>query len=232
MAKNVPKTADALPPKRKPGRPRLLEPSQEYITRRADIIAAAAQVFREKGYDAGTLDDVADVLDLRRASLYYYVKSKANLLFMIFEHALDVYYSDLQEILHIEDPTDRLEGLIRWHVIHAANDPAIFSVIFDYRHRLEPQYQELIRSREVEYLGALHQAVEAACEAGSIRVEDSEYAARLIFGMANWTYKWFQVDRDDPEKLADACVSLILKPKRTRRRTSAGSPRRRATSGK
>src|SRR5207253_8692552 len=69
---------DGVPKRRGPGRPRLLEPSPEYVARREEIVAAAAEVFHEKGYDAGTLDDVADALDLRRASLYYYVRSKAN----------------------------------------------------------------------------------------------------------------------------------------------------------
>src|SRR5436309_11157977 len=93
---------DGVPKRRGPGRPRLLEPSPEYVARREEIVAAAAEVFHEKGYDAGTLDDVADALDLRRASLYYYVRSKANLLFLIFEHALDMALRRLEEHLLVE----------------------------------------------------------------------------------------------------------------------------------
>src|SRR5436309_14584491 len=101
---------DGVPKRRGPGRPRLLEPSPEFVTRRQEIVAAAAEVFHEKGYDAGTLDDVADALDLRRASLYYYVRSKSNLLFMVVEQALIVALERLDEYAQIEDPRERLEG--------------------------------------------------------------------------------------------------------------------------
>jgi AcrR family transcriptional regulator len=198
--------------KRGPGRPRLLEPSPEYVARREEIVAAAAQVFHEKGYDAGTLDDVAEALELRRASLYYYVRSKANLLYMIFERALDLAFADFEEILRIEDPGRRLEALIRRQVMTVVRDPSLFSVVFDHRPRLEARYEEAIHNRERQYLDVYRHAVEAAGAAGVIDVVDARYATHAIFGMSTWCYKWFQVDRDDPEGLADACVSLILEP--------------------
>jgi AcrR family transcriptional regulator len=203
---------DGQPHKRGPGRPRLLEPSPEYVARREEIVAAAAQVFHEKGYDAGTLDDVAEALELRRASLYYYVRSKANLLYMIFERSLDLAFADFEEILHIEDPAQRLEALIRWQVMRVASDPSLFSVVFDHRPRLEARYEEAIRIRERKYLDVYRQAVEAAKAAGVIDVVDVRYATHAIFGMSTWCYKWFQAGRDDAERLADACVSLILEP--------------------
>ena len=206
-----PKVMEPEPPKRRgPGRPRLAEPSPEFVARREEIVAAAADIFHEKGFDAGTLDDVADALDLRRASLYYYVRSKANLLHLVFERALDVALLQLEEAAGIEDPYERLEALIRHQVKTVASEPSLFSVFFDHRPRLEPRYEEEMHRRERKYLAAYRSAVERAIEVGIISDVDPRYATQAILGMAIWPYKWFQADRDDIEKLADACVELIL----------------------
>jgi len=222
----TPKPTDLEPPRRRgPGRPRLAEPSPEYVARREEIVAAAADIFREKGFDAGTLDDVADALDLRRASLYYYVRSKANLLHMIFERALDVALARLDEHSQIEDPYERLEALIRHQAVTVASEPSLFSVFFDHRPRLEPRYEEDIRLRERRYVTAYRVAVEQAIDAGIIRNVDPRYASQAILGMTSWPYKWFQADRDNVDTLADACVELILgaRPGRPRKPARAGS---------
>lgn len=224
-------TAEATPSKRRPGRPRLLEPSPEFLARRAEIITAAAEVFRDRGYDAGTLDDVAEALDLRRASLYYYVKSKANLLYMILERAFDMAFSEFQVLRQTEDPTERLELLIRHHVGLVTGEPAVFSVVFDYRQRLEPEYQEAIQAKESEYLKVLRQTVIEASAAGSLEALNPDYAVQAIFGMMTWTYKWFRPERDDPEAVADACVALIV-PRHPARRTAPGRSKQRGRSAK
>ena len=58
----------------------LEEGGAAYIARREEIILAAARVFRERGFDAATLRDIADALNTDRASLYYYIGSKEELL--------------------------------------------------------------------------------------------------------------------------------------------------------
>ena len=60
------KTAVALP-RRSPGSPRRRAP---------EIIEAAARVFAERGYHGASTQDIADVLGIRQASLYYYFPSK------------------------------------------------------------------------------------------------------------------------------------------------------------
>jgi AcrR family transcriptional regulator len=225
-----PKATEVEPPKRRgPGRPRLAEPSPEYVARREEIVAAAAEIFHEKGFDAGTLDDVADALDLRRASLYYYVRSKANLLHLIFERALDVALLKLDEHSQIEDPYERLETLIRHQVITVAGEPSLFSVFFDHRPRLEQRYEEDIRLRERKYLAVYKSAVEDAIEAGIISDVNPRYATQAILGMANWPYKWIQTGRDNIEDLADACVELILGARAGRPKKARAASRGRAS---
>src|SRR5581483_4270471 len=157
---------DAQPPRR--GRPRLEAPSPDFVARREEILSAAVEVFHVKGYDAGTLEDVAEALDLRRASLYYYVRSKAHLLYMIFERALDTALGKLEAYRAIEDPAARLDALIRHQVLMVANEPSLFTVFFDHRPRLNERYEEAIRSRERRYLSTIREVVNDALEAGAL----------------------------------------------------------------
>src|ERR1700728_4491823 len=98
---------------RKRGRPRNLEPSVEYRERLESIVTVASKVFHANGYEAGSLDDVAAALGLRKASLYYYVKRKSDLLRLVFDRAITVALSEGDRLRVITDPQERLAPLFR-----------------------------------------------------------------------------------------------------------------------
>jgi AcrR family transcriptional regulator len=205
--------ADTSPVKkgRRPGRPRLTEPSAEYLQRLDEIIQTAAEVFQRDGYDAGSLDDVAAELDLRKASLYYYVKSKAHLLYLIFDRAISLALQRLEELAATkQDPRERLAALITHQVTLMTESPSLFTVFFDSRPRLESPYDEEIRDKERQYLRWYADAVVVAVEAGVIPKIDARYGAQALLGMTSWTYKWFDPSHDDVSTFAGDLVSLVL----------------------
>src|SRR3954466_9452380 len=85
----------------------------------AELIEVATQVFYEKGYDAASLQDIADRLGILKGSLYYYIQSKEDLLF-------DVISAVHKEGLAVVracadtagDPLQRLRTVIVGHVEH------------------------------------------------------------------------------------------------------------------
>jgi AcrR family transcriptional regulator len=195
---------------RRPGRPRRSEPSPEYVARMNQIVETAARVFQAKGYDAGSLDDVAIELDLRKASLYYYVRSKAELLYRVFDRAITTALDSVACCREIEDPRERLAALIRLQAVSVALSPSFFTVFFDQRPRLAPDYEADIRSKERRYLRVFAEAVNGAVEQGALAGVDARYGAQAILGMTSWVYKWFDPERDDPEAFAQTCVDLVL----------------------
>jgi len=198
------------PTRRRPGRPRLAEPSAAYRQRLDEIVEVATKVFRRDGYDAGSLDDVAAELELRRASLYHYVRSKAELLHLVFDRAISRALHRLEELTNIEDPRERLAALIRHQVFVIAEEPAMFAVFFDNRPRLDEAYEAAIRAKERRYVRIYAEAVQAAIGAGALPGLDPRYGAQALLGMTSWTYKWFDPERDDPERLTEALTRLIL----------------------
>lgn len=202
----------AGPVARRPGRPRLEEPSADYLARRDEIIEVAAQVFHARGYDAGSLDDVAEALGLRKASLYYYVSSKAELLYLVFDRAISLALERLEHLSAGADPRARLAALIEHQVLTVTGEPSLFTVFFDQRPRLDDRYEASIRAKERRYFRVYADAVRAAARAGVIPVVDERYAAQAILGMASWIFKWYRPGRDDPKAIADTFTRLVLGP--------------------
>lgn len=198
--------------RRRPGRPRLTEPSPEYRKRLGDIVDTATVVFHERGFDAGSLDDVAAVLGLRKASLYHYVRSKAQLLYLIFDRAISRSLERLDAMADIEDPRERLAALITHQVIMVAEEPELFAVFFDQRPRLDGSFEADIVRKERTYVRRIAEIVRGAAADGGPPVRDARHAAHALLGMTSWVYKWFDAGRDDPEEVARTMVGLVLGP--------------------
>jgi AcrR family transcriptional regulator len=197
-------------PRRRPGRPRLEQPSPEYLAKLEEIIDAAVEVFRLRGYDSATLDDVAAAIDFRRASLYHYVPSKAHLRYLILDRAISSAIRQLEESRQIEDPGEGLIAFIRTHVLSIVRQPGMLKVFFDDRSALEERYETEILEKERRFLRELVALVKDAIDAGVLPPIDPWYGAQVLLGMATWHYKWFDPDRHDPNAVVDSCLTLLL----------------------
>jgi AcrR family transcriptional regulator len=197
--------------KRRPGRPRLDGPSPEYLALQSEIIDQAAKVFRKRGYAGVPLDDVAEALGLRKASLYYYVKTKDHLLYLVFDRAISSALERLEQIAAAGlSPRERLEALIRHQVATVAEDLEEFTVFFDQHYHLDDKSKVEMQKKERRYLRLNAEMVSAAIEDGALPAVDPTYAAQAILGMTSWVYKWFDPERHDPDAFADVVVALLL----------------------
>ena len=197
--------------KRRPGRPRHEGPSEAYLARQVEIVDVAIEVFRERGYDSGTLDDVATVLDVSRASLYHYVPSKAHLLYLIFDRAISTALARMEELSAAEDPAERLRSLIVQQVLMISENQGLFLVFFGDRPALDEKYESEILAKERRLLRYLIEAIEAAAAAGHIPRTDPRLAAQAVLGMTSWFHKWYRANRDDPAGYAQVCIDLIFR---------------------
>lgn len=204
-------SADPVEPPRKRGRPRNLEPSAEYRDRLENIVSEAAKVFHANGYEAGSLDDVAAALGLRKASLYYYVKRKSDLLRLVFERAISTALDEVDRLAQIDDPKERLIALIRHQANLVTGDPSLFAVFFGHRSGLQASDLAEVSRKERRYVRQFVLAVEAAMEAGVLPAGDPRLVANAIVGMTSWSYKWFDSRRDSQKDFADTCVALVIR---------------------
>jgi AcrR family transcriptional regulator len=180
------------------------------VRRLEEIIETGIKVFHDRGYDAGTLDDVAAALDLRRASLYHYLRSKGELLYLIFDRAITTALSRLDEISTIAEPLEQLAAFIAHQSRMVCHDPGLFAVNFDQRGRLEEPFSSKILTKEREYVRRVTAMVQRAAAAGELQRVDTRYSAQSLIGMTTWVYKWFDPTRDNADDVARTMIRLIL----------------------
>ncbi|MCJ7432831.1 MAG: TetR/AcrR family transcriptional regulator, partial [Anaerolineales bacterium] len=88
---------------------------------RDDILDAAAQVFRQKGFHGASMSDIAEAVNLQKASLYHHVSSKQEILLALLERALGLLTEHIAGIVSQPIPADRkLRQMMRAYLIALA----------------------------------------------------------------------------------------------------------------
>lgn len=179
----------------------LSEGGADYSARRAELISAAADVFREKGYAAATLNDIAVVVGSPRASLYYYIASKEEL----FEECItDAVNSNINAAEAIQakslTPRQKLEELIALFIeSQVEHYPYMFVYVQEDMRRvsaMDARWATGMVEATHRIEGFVIEALAQGMRDGSFRADLSPtLAANAIFGMTWWTHRWWVPDR-------------------------------------
>lgn len=190
--------------------------SAPYLARRQEIIHAASHVFRERGFEAATLRDVALALGTDRASLYYYVGSKEELLQEIVREALG---HDLEAAEAIRasrtTSTAKITALVESMVSsYTANYPHMNVYMEDLGRiaRQDSEWSIDIIAGFRRYESIVHAILTKARNDGTL---DSscpvDLCALTLFGMVNWMHRWYRPNIDwTPQEIASTYVALFL----------------------
>jgi AcrR family transcriptional regulator len=160
------------------------------------VIQAAAAVFRQKGYRGTTLSDVAEALDTNRATLYYYVSGKDELLReAVTEDLLDL----LEDIRRIAD-TDASaqvklrEFITRLMAAYETNNPHPYVFVQESMYETwgaHTQWAEQLIGMVTELQDRVAGILGQGIRDGELRADlPIELVVNAMFGMINWTYRW------------------------------------------
>lgn len=169
------------------------EKSEKYDRKLADILATAAQVFAEEGYDPASIRLVAERAGVSVAGLYYYVRSKEELLYLIQFHVFDGLVRRFgEDMTQVADPAERLELFIRNHLERFMADMSALTVCSRELGRLRGKYLEKVESRQHEYFSQALQLFQELEEQHRGAMVDPRTATVAMFGTINWIYTWYQ----------------------------------------
>src|SRR5213596_2783109 len=170
-----------------------------YDERLEHLLARAAKVFAEKGYDSTTMRDLAAASGMSLAGMYYYVRGKEELLALVQERCFARVLSGAEQaVAAAGDPVERLQVFIRHHVTFFAANLAEMKVL--------SHEANVIKRRYVDLLERLLR--EVAPE--EPRAERSA-AAYALFGMMNWIYNWYDPAGEiDPDRLAGLIARIFV----------------------
>ncbi|WP_459549866.1 TetR/AcrR family transcriptional regulator [Nocardia sp. X0981] len=176
--------------------------------RRQEILTAAAELFGERGYDAVSLDDVADRLDLTKGSLYYYFSSKEELGTAAIETLGAEWTTRLEDLLDRTggDPGTRLRALVHEHLTIAVHDyPAALRLFLIPREWPDTQ-RERIKELRQRHDTLFRTLIEEGIDSGELRVISVKTTLQCMHAAMSQAPLWCA---DLPESEQRAAVDEI-----------------------
>ena len=181
-------------------------------SRRVEICRTAAQIFRDRGYDATSVSDIARALGLTKAGLYHYFESKEALLFEIMTYGLERVRDEVVlPARAIRDPEERLRQIVLRHARIATNGRGAVAHLGDEIRALPPAARKQIEERMRYYLDLIRSTLVELRGEGRLREVDPTVAAFSILGMVLWLPRWFRQDgRLSQERVANELANLAI----------------------
>lgn len=180
--------------------------------RAPEIIEAAARVFAEKGYHGATTQDIADVLGIRQASLYYYFPSKEGALELVCLKGVEGFFEAARAIAKGPGkPGERLRKLIESHLSPLIDRSDFVRVFLNERQHLPTESRRRIGkwSRGLERI--FEDVLKEGVRTGEFRVDlDTRLATLAILGMANAVSAWYRKEDVPISRIVDEFARLTL----------------------
>ncbi len=195
-----------------------LPPPAESDSRRAEICRAAARIFRDRGFDATAMSDVARTLRMTKAGLYHYFPSKEAMLFEIMQFGLDRMSEEvITPAEAVRDPEARLRRMIVQHARIITRAEGVVAQLFHEQRALPAHMRKVVNDQERRYFHLLRDTLKEIRAAGRLRDVDISVAALSVIGMVQWLPRWFRpggrltIDQA-ARQIADLAFAALLEP--------------------
>jgi TetR/AcrR family transcriptional regulator, cholesterol catabolism regulator len=177
-----------------------------------DILEASARIFGAKGFDATSMQDIAEAVHVQKASLYYHFDSKQEILAAILDHALDIINITLEAVIGQSlSPDEKLRQAMVSYLQTIANNRDLSAVLlFEFR-SLDPELKTRLAPRREKFERLWRDLILEGKHAGMFTNIDPSLTGRAILGVMNWTVTWYRSDGPRSAKeIANLFADLLL----------------------
>ncbi len=183
--------------------------------RREEILQASARCFCRKGYDACSMDEISAELPFSKGLIYYYFKSKREILLALLAEMVEQIYTGWDEVLSTEeDPLLRLNKIARSAMSLILRNQDLWRVEMEFWGQLARESDVLSAFREMfETLRRrLARVIEDGMERGQLRPVDAHALAAALVGAYDGLILQIVADRDavDWQKASETLVESLL----------------------
>jgi TetR/AcrR family transcriptional regulator, cholesterol catabolism regulator len=162
------------------------------VSRREEIVKAAATTFAAKGYLATTLDEIAKEIGVSKPALYYHIKNKEEILREIIGRIME----PMEEVARVGKsdlgPRERVEMMIYLLVKFAVERKEITLIALEQSRILPKRSQDALRRRQKEVEKVLQETLKEGKQQGVFAIDDVKMASFAILAVSNWIYRWYQ----------------------------------------
>lgn len=182
------------------------------LATREAILRAAAGVFRDRGFAETGMREIASAADLSTANLYYYFRSKADILYFCQDHSAQRMLEAAKELAKGQlGPAERLRKVIEAHLLCTLDelDGAAAHTEVD---ALPPALRRRIVLKRDRYERAVRSMVQDGMRRRVFARRDSALTTRAILGALNWTTRWYRPGgRLPPTAVAQAFADYLVR---------------------
>lgn len=190
-----------------------IRPQRMTGTRKDMIVKAAAKLFREKGYSATGMRDLAGAVGVEAASLYNHIRSKAELLQEICFRVANAFNAQLNDVENRKEWTslEKLEAIVTFHIHMWVNNIDDVLVTNNESKDLEEPYHTTFQNERKLYVRRLEQILEEGMSAGLIR-QVKPYAVVLsILSAVRGIEFWHRTKKNiSAKELAESMVTHLV----------------------
>jgi AcrR family transcriptional regulator len=188
----MPTAPSAKPSSARPTSPKAMGKSKKEALRRT-VLEAAAKLFAQRGFGGTNLQDIADVLGISRPALYYYFKSKEEILASLVDEVTVFSGHQATELAAKADfnPSETLRQMAFNHAKWLLEHTTEFRVVDRTENDLPAATRRTHDKAKRALLDNFTRTIERGIELGHFRPVDATVAAFSIIGMCNWTAWWF-----------------------------------------
>ncbi len=179
---------------------------------RNDILDAAAQVFRKKGFHGASMSAIADAVNLQKASLYHHVESKQEILLALLDRALGMLTEHIAAISAQNIPADqKLRQMIRGYLSTLAENADLTAVLlFEHRSLDKKSHTRHVPQRD-KFEELWRDVLNDGVREKIFACNDTGMAVRALMGVMNWSLTWYRPEGGKSiEEIADEYADLFF----------------------
>lgn len=163
--------------------------------RLAEIYNIAAKIICDKGFDAMSMNDIAQAVGMTKAGIYHYIQGKKEMLFEIMSYGMDqLDQGVIAPAKQITDPEKRLQAIIYNHAKLITRGNNALTVLVDEVASLSPANRKKIKQRKRAYFDFVRDTLNQLQEEGKLQDVNPTVAAFSILGMLLWISRWYRAN--------------------------------------
>ena len=188
------------------------EQQSRYDQKLVHVLKTSAAVFAEKGYHSTSMRDISRATKMSLSGLYYYFKSKEELLFLIQDFCFSTVIGDCRRLLDgVDDPVRRLKLLIENHLNYFVNNMNEMKVLSHEANSITRDMFRKVNTKKRQYVDLVMSLLGEIARENRVEGVDIRVATFSLFGMMNWIYNWYDPRKDvDVEGLSKNITRLFL----------------------
>jgi TetR/AcrR family transcriptional regulator, cholesterol catabolism regulator len=178
---------------------------------RLALYEEAAKAFASRGFGGASIQELADALGVNKSAIYYYCKSKEELLFEISRDAMQRTLERVGEAIEEDGPPEQMiRRAVHAHVASLAETLDEHRAMMTEMNSLTAPHRRQVKLLRKRYEEIWTDLIERGIEAGAFANADTKFVRLGTLGALNWMIHWYRSDDGPVDDMADRLADFVL----------------------